>query len=162
MQSVLWSLGSLLLGALLGLVVAQSAEAVPLAAGATVAVYGVAALLSVRAIRRRVPFARTKDDRDDILRVALGRHLAEGNALIEEVASLTTEADHIVDVKRRAEAWGRRAADELDRERPGWRSVFLDDSGIAQFASQYGDRDLVRNWLERRLIRLRELQTRLG
>ncbi len=161
MQSLLWSLGSVLLGVLLVLV-AQSTEAVPFVFAATVVVYGAALLLSVRTIRRRVPFARTKEDRDDILRVSFGRYLADGRRLIEEVAALTNQTERITDLERRAAAWGQAVADELDRERPGWRSVFLDDSGSIQFASQYGDRDRVRNWLERRLVRLRELHTRLG
>ena len=162
MQSALLSVALLLLAAILGVVLSEQPEFVaPLVLLAAITV-AAALLISVPTVRRRVPFARTKEDRDDLLRVALGRHLADGQALIEEVAPLKTETDLIAGVKARAEAWGGKVADELDRERPGWRSVFLDDSGITQYVSQYGERDLVRNWLERRLIRLRELQTRLG
>ncbi len=65
-------------------------------------------------------------------------------------------------IKERALAWGQEVADRLDHERPGWSATFLDDSGITQYASQYGQRDLVRNRIERWLMRLRELLNRLG
>ena len=55
---------------------------------------------------------------------------------MEEFAALTTEADKIEAIGERARAWGRKVADRLDHERPGWKATFLEDSGITQHMSR--------------------------
>jgi hypothetical protein len=81
---------------------------------------------------------------------------------MDELSGLADQTAEIAVIRQRAESWGQAVADRLDRERPGLRAVFLDDSGIRQYASQHAEQDLVRNWIERRLIRARELMGRLG
>jgi hypothetical protein len=134
------AVGLVLLAILLGMLMAAHPELVVPVGALAAMMFGAAFLLNVRSVRRRVPFVRTKEDRDEILRVQLGALLTEGNELAREASRLTSETHLISDLEHRASRWGGQIKTILDRERPGWTNVFLDDSA-PQTVSQYVERD---------------------
>jgi FlaA1/EpsC-like NDP-sugar epimerase len=158
----LFAVALVLLGALLTvLTTSESVYAMPVGIATAVA-FVLAFLFNIRSVRTRVPFARTKEDRDDILREAIAGRLAAGEQLAGELAGVTTDLAVIEDIRHRTEIWATEVRDLLDRERQGWSAVFLADVITPQYMSQYGERDTVRNWLEQRRRALRDLLVRLG
>lgn len=115
----------------------------------------------LRRVRRRVPFLRTREDENDILRSLLAGYVRDGNALMAETSALTNELKELASVEERALAWVKNVHAELDRHRPGWGDLFLDDTYGVQYMSQYGERDKLRNWLQRRLTKLGDLVRQL-
>jgi hypothetical protein len=162
MVAFFFAVALVLLGVLLTvLTTSQSVYAVPVGI-ATGAAFVLAFLFNIRSIRMRVPFARTKEDRDDILREVIAKWLATGDRLAGELAGVTSDLAVIEDIRHRAEIWATEVRDLLDQERPGWSAVFFADVITPQYMSQYGERDTVRNWLEQRRRALRDLLVRLG
>ncbi len=161
MRSALRDFAVLLLGAVIGVIGSQKPEFAPGLALVAFIFFLLYFLSGLPPLRRRVGFLRTQDDENEILRVLLGGHLRAGNALVSEVVTLTDQAERLADVKKRAGAWARVVLNDLEKHRPGWGDLFNDDTFGAQYMSQYGERDKIRNWLERRLAKLGDLVRQL-
>ena len=161
-RAVLVSAGLLLLGTALGVILAERTDWVPSVSAIAVLCFGLAGVLSIRAVSSRIPALRTQEDRDDILRAELGRDLLAGRSLLAEVQSLTDDQDRIEWARVRAEQWATRVVAVLDKHRSGWSALFLSDPIHIQTATRYVERDKVRNWLAQRVAALRDLLERLG
>lgn len=161
MRTAFVALASLLLGIGLGRVADQYPDLGMVAIAIALMLFGIAGLLSVPGIRRRVPFARTAEDQGQALRVALAARLTTGAELMAELGTLTDEVEQIQSVEKRAVTWATEVREFLDQKRPGWSAVFLSNSIHVQYLSQHQDRDRVRNWLEQRVAALRGLVERV-
>lgn len=162
MRAVLTSAGLLLLGTALGVILAERTDWVPWVSATAVLVFVLAAALSIRPVRSRIPPLRTSEDRDDLLRDELGRQLLAGRSLLAEVQGLTDDHDHIEAARVQAEQWATQVVGILERHRSGWSALFLSDPIHIQTATRYVERDIVRNWLAQRVAALRDLLERLG
>ena len=161
-RAIVISAGLLLLGIALGVILAERSDWVPWVSATAVLLFVLAAILSIRPVRSRIPALRTQEDRDHILRAELGREVLAGRSLLAEVQSLTDDQDRIEWARVQAERWATRVVAVLDRHRSGWSALFLSDPIHIQTATRYVERDKVRNWLAQRVAALRDLLERLG
>ncbi|MEP7378377.1 MAG: hypothetical protein ABI725_02325 [Chloroflexota bacterium] len=161
MRSAFAGLGLLLAAAATGALLSTQPQLVLPVGALALAAFGIAGVLSLPPVRRRFRWAQTDSDRRAALRATLGDYLARGNDLMREIGPLKNEHDPIEALKERATAWVTEVRDYLDRETPGWSAAFLNDSYRMQTVSQYGHRDILLNWLERRIAKLSELLQRV-
>lgn len=154
--------GLLLVGTAIGVIIANQADLAPWALGVGCLAFALAAIVSIRPVRIRLPWLRTKDDRDDLLRVYIGKQLGTLRDFQLELAPLTNEEDVLKGIEARVVAWTTTVRNQLDVDRPGWGELFLTDPISMQYSTQYGHRDRIRNWLAQRQAAMRQMLTMLG
>ena len=157
MPKLFGAAASVLIAAVLGAALSEHPDWTWPVAGAAAIAAIIAVLLSYGPLRRRIRWARTRDDRAAEFRAGIAKLIAEGNEIMRDLPQ-TMDAAILNPIEAAAEKWGTRARDFLDAYELGLSAQFLDESdGRAHFGSQFEQRDRIRNWPERRLSKLAEI-----
>jgi hypothetical protein len=153
--AVLVSLASLLLGLGFGAVLTQNPEWAPVAIGSALAIYAAAGALSLPVTRRAISFLRTKEDKDDLLRVFLAACLSDVAGFRERLGGPAV-SEKFTPMLRSLESWISETSLELDKLRPGWGALFLSNPITVQYSSG-SDWSNLSNHLDQREAALRDL-----
>lgn len=152
---VLAAFASLLLGIGLGAMVTENPTLAPQFIIAAIAVYAMAGILTLPVARRALPFLRTKEDTDDLLREFLAACLSDVAGFRQRNAEAETDESFASRVAR-LENWIADTSLHLDDLRPGWGALFLSNPIYLQYGSGSPWSNF-RNHLAQREAALRDL-----